>query len=358
MKDLWSTEFLGNTLTTWVTALAIVVAGFAIVYVLKKFLLKKLIVWSQKTKGTFDDFAVSIFKKNVIPFLYFLVVYTGISSLTIPVKAGNILHKAMMIVMTLLILMIIIKMLQYFVLAFLQKQEDGDVKQRQSKGLLIIVKAVIWILGIVFLLDNLGYNVSTIIAGLGIGGIAIALAAQTILGDLFSYFVIIFDRPFEIGDFIIVDDKMGVVEYIGIKTTRLRTLGGEQLVCSNKDLTDSRVHNYKRMEQRRVVFTIGVTYQTSADTLKRVPQIVKDIIAKQADVRYDRGNFSGFGDSSLNFEFVYYVLSSDYNLYMDRQQTIYFDIFRMFEKNNIQFAYPTTTVFLNSDAVPANMTTN
>ena len=166
-------------------------------------------------------------------------------------------------------------------------------------------------LGIVFLLDNLGYNVTTIIAGLGIGGIAIALAAQAILGDLFSYFVILFDRPFEIGGFIIVDDKMGVVEYIGIKTTRLRTLGREQLVCSNKDLTDSRVHNYKCMEKRRVVFSVGITYKATAETLETIPQLVKDIITRYDDVVFDHGHLSGFGNFSLNFEFVYYILSSD-----------------------------------------------
>ena len=239
--------------------------------------------------------------------------------------------------------------MKYFVLSILKKQEDGDLKQKQARGLLVIVKVAVWILGIVFLLSNLGYDVTSIIAGLGIGGIAIALAAQTILGDLFSYFVILFDRPFEIGDFIIIDDKMGVVEYIGIKTTRLRTLSGEQLICSNKDLTDSRVHNYKRMQKRRVVFSIGVTYQTPADVLESIPRLVKEIIEKKDAVIYDRGHFAGFGDFSLNFEFVYYVLSSDYNKYMNTQQEILLNIYRSFENKKIDFAYPTQTIFLEKN---------
>ena len=206
--------------------------------------------------------------------------------------------------------------------------------------MLIIVNVITWILGATFLIDNLGYDVTTLIAGLGIGGIAIALAAQTILGDLFSYFVIFFDRPFEIGDFIIVDDKLGTIEYIGIKTTRVRALGGEQLIFSNTDLTNARLQNYKRMEQRRVVFQLRTFYQTPREKLERISPMVKTIIESKKQTKFDRGHFSSFGESSYIFEFVYYVLSADYNIYMDIQQSIYFDIVQSFEKEGISFAYP------------------
>jgi small-conductance mechanosensitive channel len=352
MNDFWNNEYLGNSLLAWIIAVTVIAAGLLIIRVFKSGFLKKLKKWSQKTKTSIDDFLIASFEKSVIPFLYFLIIYLALSYLSLPGRARNIVHISMLLITTFFILRIVNSALQYLVFSFLKKQDDGDVKQKQVKGLLVIVRVVIWILGIVFLLDNLGYNVTTIIAGLGIGGIAIALAAQTILGDLFSYFVILFDRPFEIGDFIIVDDKMGVVEYIGIKTTRLRTLGGEQLVCSNKDLTDSRVHNYKRMQKRRVVFTIGVTYQTQPSVLQTIPQLVKNIISRQDDIIFDRGHFSGFGDFSLSFEFVYYVLSSDYNIYMDKQQNIYLDIFKAFEERGIEFAYPTHTVFLNRSFEP------
>ncbi|MCZ7615125.1 MAG: mechanosensitive ion channel family protein [Ignavibacteriaceae bacterium] len=171
-------------------------------------------------------------------------------------------------------------------------------------------------------MDNLGFDISAVIAGLGIGGIAIALAAQTILGDLFSYFVIFFDRPFEVGDFITVQDKSGTVEYTGIKTTRLRSLSGEQLVFSNHDLTNSRIHNYKKMERRRVVFTLRVIYQTTAEQIESIPKLVREIIESQQDVAFDRGHFASYGDFSLNFEFVYFVLEADYNKYMNIQQAI------------------------------------
>jgi small-conductance mechanosensitive channel len=206
------------------------------------------------------------------------------------------------------------------------------------------------LLALVFLLDNLGIKISAVVAGLGIGGVAVALAAQAVLADLFSYFVIFFDKPFEIGDFIIVGDKMGSVEYIGIKTTRLRALGGEQLVFSNHDLTNSRVHNYKKMDKRRIVFKVGVVYQTSAEQLKRIPGMIKEIIVAQQDATFDRGHFAAFGDSSLDFEFVYYVAGSDYTKYMDVQQAINLAIFETFEREHIDMAYPTQTLYINKAA--------
>lgn len=350
MNDFWNSLYFGNSTTTWLAAAAIIIVGFITIRILRLVVLKKLKKWSQKTKTSFDDFLVDAFRKYIIPFLYCLVFYTGLNWLTLPEITSDPIHIGVLLVCTFFILQIINTGLQYFVMSFLKRQDDGDTKQKQARGLIIIIKVIVWMMGIVFLLDNFGYNVSTIIAGLGIGGIAIALAAQTILGDLFSYFVILFDRPFEIGDFIVLDDKKGVVEYIGIKTTRLRTLSGEQLVCSNKDLTDSRVHNFKRMEKRRVVFNFGVTYQTTAEKLKAIPRIAKKIISEKSGVLFDRGHFSGFGDFSLNFEFVYYILSSDYVIYMDKQQAVNFEIFECFQKQGIEFAYPTNTLFINRDA--------
>jgi len=349
MKEVWNNIYFGNSMLRWAIVLGCILLALFILKLIKAKLLLRLKQWSAKTKTTFDDFIVEAFDRSVIPVLYILVIYAGLNYLQLPGKADNLIHIAVLLICTFFILRLINAAVQYFVLSFLKQQDNSDAKQKQARGLLVIVKVVIWVLGIVFLLDNFGYNVTTIIAGLGIGGIAIALAAQTILGDLFSYFVILFDRPFEIGDFIIVDDKMGVVEYIGIKTTRLKTLSGEQLVCANKDLTDSRLHNFKRMEKRRVVFNIGVTYETSADALESIPQLVKNIIAANDDIVFDRGHFAGFGDFSIKFEFVYFVLTSDYNVYMDRQQAIYLRIYRTFESKGIEFAYPTQKLFFKQE---------
>ncbi|MDE3253434.1 MAG: mechanosensitive ion channel, partial [Bacteroidota bacterium] len=294
MEALMDRFFLGNKVWDWLIALGMMILGIALVKIARHLLMGKIKKWAEKTKTSFDDFVVTIVEKSVLPFLAILCIYWSLQWLDNPPKP-HWEEVAMLLVTTYFILLTLTAAVQYFAMSFLKTQEDGATKQKQARGLLIILKFVIWAMGIMFLLDNLGYNISTIIAGLGIGGIAIALAAQTILGDLFSYFVILFDRPFEIDDFIVVDDLAGVVEYIGVKTTRIRTLSGEQLICSNKNLTDSRIHNFKRMERRRVVLSIGVTYQTPADVLASIPPMVKKIISLQSNVFYDRGHFSGFG---------------------------------------------------------------
>jgi small-conductance mechanosensitive channel len=268
------------------------------------------------------------------------------------------LHAAMTVVATFFVLRIVTAIVTEFIQSFINQRENGQTKQKQARGLVIVINVAIWVLGIVFLIDNFGYDVTALVAGLGIGGIAIALAAQTILGDLFSYFVIFFDRPFEVGDFIIVDDKMGEIEYVGVKTTRIKTLSGEQLVCSNTDLTNSRVHNYKRMQKRRVLFKLGVVYQTPHAALKEIPGTIRKIIESKSDVNFDRGHFSGFGASSLDFEFVYYVSGADYNFYMDVQQSIYLDIVEAFEQHKIEFAYPTQTLFVQPNPAPAGAENN
>lgn len=237
-------------------------------------------------------------------------------------------------------------LLQGLLTGFMESRQETPERIRQLKGVMILLKAVVWFLGLVLLLDNLGYDVATIIAGLGIGGIAIALAAQTILGDLFSYFVIFFDKPFEIGDFVNAEGKIGTIEYIGIKTTRIRSITGEQVVVSNTKLTNSALHNFKRMERRRIGFTLGVTYQTSSAQLKEIPLIVADAVKTQESVSFDRCHLSGFGDFSVNFETVYFMETSDYVAYMNAQQAIYQTIFEKFEAAGIDFAYPTQTLFL------------
>ena len=347
MENFWNRIYFGNTVVNWLIAASILIFGILILRLAKNQVLRKLKKWSHNSKTTIDDFVVQLTGKSIIPFLYFACIYATSLWLELPVQVDRIFGVAMLLVSTYYILKSISAVLEYFIISFLKGQTNGESKQKQARGILILLKILIWLFGIIFLLDNLGYNITTIIAGLGIGGIAVALAAQTILGDLFSYFVILFDRPFEIGDFIMVEDKMGVVEYIGIKTTRLRTLGGEQLICSNKDLTDSRIHNYKRMERRRVVFQLGITYQVHPDILESIPSMVRDVIDAKHDVQFDRGHFSGFGDSSLNFEFIYYVLNADYAVFMNIQQQVYFEIFRLFDEKGISFAYPTQTLFVS-----------
>lgn len=207
-----------------------------------------------------------------------------------------------------------------------------------------IVKIVLWAVMLLVALDNLGVNITTLVAGLGVGGVAVALAVQNILGDLFASLSIVIDKPFVIGDFIIIDDYMGTVENVGLKTTRIRSLGGEQIVFANSDLLKNRVRNYKRMFERRIVFNFGVLYQTTPDQLESIPGLIREIIEAQEKVRFDRAHCQKFGDSSIDFEAVFWVLDPDYNLYMDIQQAINFQIKRRFAEAGIDFAYPTRTI--------------
>ena len=347
MENLWNYSLFNNTIRDWITALVIITGCILLLRLLQSVLIRNLSTFVSKTRTTIDDFIISMVKSSLMPVLYLLIIHFGLHYLSLSSGFFAIERIALLTAVTFFLLRTAASLMSYVFKQALLKRERNEQREKQSRGILLIVHIVIWAAGILFLIDNLGYDITTIIAGLGIGGIAIALAAQTILGDLFSYLVIFFDKPFEIGDFIIIDDKMGTVEYIGIKTTRLRTLGGEQLICSNTDLTNSRVHNYKRMQERRVLFEFGIVYHTPAAKLKLIPQMVRRIIDATEDTRFDRAHFFSFGDFSLNFETVYYVLSADYNTYMDIQQSINVKLFELFEKEEISFAFPTQTLLLD-----------
>jgi small-conductance mechanosensitive channel len=224
---------------------------------------------------------------------------------------------------------------------------ETDRAVASSLGIIgFLLRAVIWSVIVLLMLDNLGIDVTALVAGLGIGGVAIALASQNILGDLFASLSITFDRPFVVGDFLIVDDYMGSVEFIGVKSTRLRSLSGEQIIMSNADLLKSRVRNYGRMAERRVVFTLNVAYDTSPELLERIPGLIREAVIAQPGTRFDRSHFSQHGASSLDFESVYYVLSADYGKYMDTRQALNLRIHREFTELGIEFAYPTQTLYL------------
>lgn len=347
MNSFWNNILWGNSIKEWTIAVAIIISSFIVLRIVKVIVVIQLKKWARKTETTIDDFLIMAIGKYVLPFFYVLSVYFALSHLSFSTKTEQVIKIAMLAAETFFIIQLITSLIGYLVKNYIGEQQDADVKRKQARGINIIVKVIVWSVGIIFMIGNMGYDITTLVAGLGIGGVAIALAAQAVLKDLFSYFVIFFDKPFEIGDFIIVDDKMGSVEYIGIKTTRLRALGGEQLVMSNTDLTDSRVQNYKRMEERRVVFSIGVTYETLSGKLKKIPGMVKDIIESQELTRFDRAHFSRFADFNLYFEFVYYILSPDYNLFMDKQQSINLAIFEAFENEQIEFAYPTQKIYLD-----------
>ncbi len=349
MKELLKEVYFGNTVENYLIALAIVVVGVLVVRIFRSRLLGQIKRWTQKTATQLDDYFIKGLEQFGLPILNVLIFYGALHYLTFSEKVGKVIGNVLVVVLTFYIIRMISTIIRVSLESYISKQEGGQEKLRQLNGIMLMVNAVIWILGLLFLFDNLGYNVSTIVTGLGIGGIAIALAAQNIVGDLFNYFVIFFDRPFEIGDTINVDGKIGTVEFVGIKTTRIRSITGEQLVFSNSDLTKSRIHNFKRMDRRRVVFSLGVLYETTPEKLAEIPKLIEHII-KEADlVTFDRAHFAKFGAYSLDFEVVYFVESSDYLTYMNIQQSINLKIFKAFSNAGIGFAYPTQTILVNKD---------
>jgi small-conductance mechanosensitive channel len=347
MQDIFDYSIFGNTILGYLSALGILLGSMAIVYVFKQYVLSRMRKWAESTDTSIDDLLVNAIDKSLVPILYFGALYIALRTLALSTEFKNGLRIAAIVLFTVLVVRAATSAVNFGLRTYLKKSGDLERGERQIKGIRKLINFVIWAIALVFLLDNLGVKISAVVAGLGIGGIAVALAAQAILGDLFSYFVIFFDKPFEVGDFIVIGDKMGVVEMIGIKTTRIRAIGGELLIFSNTDLTNSRVHNFKKMEKRRVVFKLGVIYQTTSEKLKTIPNMVKSIIEKQNDATFDRGHFASFGDSSLDFEFVYYVTGADYTKYMDIQQAINLSVFETFEREKIEMAYPTQTLFVN-----------
>ncbi len=348
--DVLQTVYLGNKLQDWLVALSAFVIIFTILKIIQAILIRRLSKLAAFTSNQIDDLLIAMLKKTKIFILLVASAYLASHSISLKPSIVELLEK--IVVLTLILQGgFWVSAATLFVLGnIIQKRSEEDTSSKTTITFLgFIARFILWIIVLLLILDNLGVNITGLVAGLGIGGIAMALAVQNILGDLLASLSIVLDKPFVIGDFVVVDSLSGTVEHIGLKTTRLRSLSGEQLIFSNNDLLKTRIHNYKRMSERRIVFRFGVVYQTQLEKLKAIKEIVYDIFKNTEHTRLDRVHFKEYGDSSLNFEVVYFVTSSDYNLYMDVQEKINLEIFRHFTEEGIEFAYPTRTVFVNKD---------
>lgn len=347
MTDTIFTQTLwNNTPAEYITALALAVFAYTFINFTGNILFSVLIKKSRKHEWKWDSYFLEKLQRLVLPFLYITGIYFSITRLTLPEIFENTLFVSLVLILAFYAIRFI-SLIIHMEIYFHTDKQDGRTAPLTFYGLKTILNVILWVLAIIFIMDNLGFKISAVIAGIGIGGIAIALAAQAVLGDLFAYFAILMDHPFKVGDFIKVDQQMGTIEQIGIKTTRVRSLSGELLVFPNKDLTDSRIHNYFKMSERRVLFTISVTYQTPLKKLKEIPVMIKKFIEEEEDVRFDRAHFKEYTDSGLNFEIVYWVLSPDFAFYMTKQESINLKIYSYFEKKKISFAYPTRTIYMH-----------
>jgi len=343
--------FYHNTIQTWLTALAAGAGTLIALFLVRRVVVSRLTRLSQHTSNMWDDVVAYSLSRTRWWFLAALALQVVELSIEVTAPVTARLRATAGIAILLQIGVWASSGLRFAIDRYRSRAMEGNRSEATSMSAVGYVgQVVIWSAVILLSLDNLGVNVTALIAGLGVGGVAAALALQKILGDLFASLAIVFDKPFVLGDFVIVGDLLGTVENIGLKTTRIRSLWGELLVFSNADLLDSRIRNYGKMRERRVSFTLGVTYQTPRQRLEEIPGLIRQAIEDQPDLRFDRAHFFKYGDFSLDFEIVYYVLSPDYNLYMDRQQAINLAIHRAFEERGIEFAYPTQTVFVTRTA--------
>jgi len=338
--------FFGNTLQAWLTAGTIAVAVGLLLYLLKHVVGRRLAAIATRTDTKVDDLASDLLGRTRFYFIVAISLRAASPALTLSANAVEVVRD-----LTNVALLLQLGVWGTGLITFWLRQwsaaRNGDSASTSAtlNALSLLARGVLWAIVVLLALKNIwDFDVTALITGLGVGGIAVALAVQNVLGDVFAALSIVLDKPFDIGDTIAVDTTVGRVEHIGLKTTRVRALGGEQVIFSNADLLKSRVRNLKRMEERRIAFSLGVTYDTPPDVVARVPALIREIVEAAGPTRFDRAHFSRFLDSSLEFEVVYFMTTSDYLVFMDTQQTINLELLRRFNAEGIRFAFPTRTV--------------
>lgn len=351
--------FLNNSVKQWLTALAVALAAFVALLLLRFLLVGRLGELAKRTTTEVDDVLVELVARTKPYFLAAAAVVFGSHFLRLP-PTLDVYFDA-----TFALVLLTQCGLWASAAVDLWVQRQAGMKAARAdaasvttiRALGISAKLVLWVIVFITALDKFGVNVTTLVTGLGIGGVAIALAVQNVLGDLFAALSIVFDKPFDVGDSIAVDQMQGTVERIGLKTTRLRSVSGEQIIISNSELLKSRIRNYKRQLDRRVVFTTDVTYGTAPETIARIPGMIREVVSSQQPVRFDRSHFTQYTDSALRIETVYYVLDADYTRYLDIQQTINLELLRRFKTERIEFAFPTRSIVVEGP-LPSRASSN
>ena len=344
-------RFFHNPIEAWFAAgIAFTIVG-ATLAILRSVVVRRLGKIAERTATTADDAIVDLLRRTRYFFILTAAVAAATLFLDLPARTLTIGRLLGTIALILQIAIWGNGLITFWFSNYAERKAGGDISSRTTiAAFSFAARGILWVMLALVALNRLGIDVTTLITGLGVGGIAIALAVQNVLGDLFAALAIVLDKPFVVGDTIGVDTSVGTVEHIGLKTTRIRSVTGEQLIFSNTDLLRSRIRNLKRMQERRVLFTVGVTYDTAPDTVARIPTMLREAVEAQEHVRFDRSHFTAYGDSSLNFETVYFVLSPDYLTYANTNQAVNLAVFRRFSSEGIEFAFPTRTVYVKGEA--------
>jgi len=348
--EFLDTQFLGLSVLSWLELAGITVGLTLVLMFARRISFGRFSALAKRTENKVDDVVAELLQGMRTFFLFVVAFYLAVEFIASDAPAIPWLLRVVFVGFILQIGLWGNDIIRLAAQWYLNASENEASQVTAAKAMGMVGRLVLWTIVFLAVLDNFGVDVTALVAGLGIGGIAIALAVQNVLADILAYVSIVADRPFVDGDFLVIGDYSGSVEHIGIKTTRIRSLSGEQIIFSNNDLLGSRVRNYKRMNERRAVFTIGVTYDTPHEVLKSIPDRLKAAVESASDTRFDRAHLKSFGDFSIDYEVVYYMLVPDYAAYMDTQQAVNLMVHDDFTNNGIEFAFPTQTIYLEKSA--------
>lgn len=339
----WDARVWGNAMSAYVLALVFFVLCVLVLILVQRFFLARFQRYSKRSKTPIDDIVVRILESLRPPLPIFLSAYTALQTLSMSDFFRTALNSALILFVTYQVARTLHTILDMLIERSLRGKTDAHARVAMTL-IGTLLRGVIWVFAVLLIISNLGVNVTSLLAGVGIGGIAIAFALQNILKDVFSSFSLFLDKPFTVGDFVVIGQHSGTVKEIGVKTTRIKSLGGEEVIIPNSELTTSRIENFKKMKRRRVCKKFGVVYGTSNEKLQRIPEMLQSITETIDQVTFGRAHFKNFGDSGLIFEYVYFVETSDYEIYMDIRQAFNLRMKEVFEREGIEFAYPTMKI--------------
>ena len=331
-------------------ALIEIVGGIALTFLISFIFKKVLPRLAKKTPSDFDDFVLREFTNLIFPLGSLAVLLLVEDKFQLP---GG-LNRLYEIILTIAADVLVVRLINRIGIRLLQsvaRRSGREDIQQLIKTLFPLLKALTWVLVSLIILQSQGVKLAVVWGLLSAGGIGLGLALKEPAQELFAYLMILIDKPFSIGQFIAVDSVSATVERIGVRSTHLRSLRGEIVVINNSKLTTSNIQNFATMQQRRMIYSIGVTYQTSADQIKSIPTTIETIVTNTTNAIFNRCHFTGFGDFSLNFEIVYYIDNPNYTSAMDIQQSINLSIMRRFEEQGIEFAFPSQTLYLESNGL-------
>ena len=340
VRDWLETRYFDNTLAQWLIAAGVLVGGTVVLLLLRGLVVRRLLRLAQRTKTDIDDLAVDLIRRTRFYFIVALCLVAGTLALEVPATWLRARHVFIVIAVLLQLGVWGTGLITYWVERYFRRSGGRGATATTLSAIGYVGRFLLWGMLLILALDNLGFEITTLVTGLGIGGIAIALAVQSILSDLFGALSIVLDKPFVVGDTITVDAMTGTVEHIGLKTTRLRALGGEQIVVSNADLLKSRIRNYQSQKERRQLFKVSVPHDTPPDAAARIPAMIREAIEAQPLARFDRAHLWQLNEWALDYEAVYYMQTGDYNAFMDAQQAINLTLLRRFEEEGIRLAMP------------------